>query len=573
MATTSSTKDEGSSAFITEDDSKLNTYTCTSCSYPVEIYEINDSINTIKFKCLNPIQEERIKTIPIGEYLEAMKKNTYLYSECSLCKKKQNELKDSQFLYCIKCNLVICPDCKNEHLESNKENHPDSSTENIIKNNEKSILCLIHPKEKNIGFCFDCNTHICKECMKSRKHRKHRKNSLLEVEVTDKMKNILKNLRDVYKNKIKIENKKKELNNDLYKLRIKYEKDVKLKKDEYKIFEDKINKKTENSTDKDNELFNQELEKIKNEYNEANLECDKKIKWYQNLITINQILKNTQEKFSDNYYYNNNINNIIYNYYKCRDENIKKILDDDVYNELKTKADKEEEYYKQYYKQILKPTIIPINPAPTKKPIIHQNGISIIYTIDKKKEGINIFGKNFVKNNKRKCRIVINEKSYEICNYIIYSDFGINKNNDSFKIFLKGINNITDASDMFRECNSLKSIPDIDNWDTKNVTNISGMFRLCNSKQSLPDISKLNTKNVTDMSYFCDGCISLTSLPDISQWDTQNVETMGSMFNRCSCLKSLPDIEKWNILKVKNKQYMFHDCPASLNIPPKFLNQ
>ena len=33
---------------------------------------------------------------------------------------------------------------------------------------------------------------------------------------------------------------------------------------------------------------------------------------------------------------------------------------------------------------------------------------------------------------------------------------------------------------MFEDCISLKSLPDISNWNTNNVTNMSGMF--CNCK-------------------------------------------------------------------------------------------
>ena len=34
-------------------------------------------------------------------------------------------------------------------------------------------------------------------------------------------------------------------------------------------------------------------------------------------------------------------------------------------------------------------------------------------------------------------------------------------------------------SEMFYECYSLYSLPDIGKWDTKNVTDISGMFSQC----------------------------------------------------------------------------------------------
>ena len=43
--------------------------------------------------------------------------------------------------------------------------------------------------------------------------------------------------------------------------------------------------------------------------------------------------------------------------------------------------------------------------------------ISIIYDINK--EDINIFGKEFVENNKNICKMIIDNKEYEICQNII----------------------------------------------------------------------------------------------------------------------------------------------------------
>ena len=53
---------------------KDDSYACITCPYPVEILKIDDSENTITFKCLNPKKKEKEKTIPISEYLESMKK-------------------------------------------------------------------------------------------------------------------------------------------------------------------------------------------------------------------------------------------------------------------------------------------------------------------------------------------------------------------------------------------------------------------------------------------------------------------------------------------------------------------
>ena len=45
-------------------------YGCISCSFPVEIFEINDSKNTVTFKCLNPKEKEAKKTIQIIKFDE-----------------------------------------------------------------------------------------------------------------------------------------------------------------------------------------------------------------------------------------------------------------------------------------------------------------------------------------------------------------------------------------------------------------------------------------------------------------------------------------------------------------------
>ena len=55
---------------------------------------------------------------------------------------------------------------------------------------------------------------------------------------------------------------------------------------------------------------------------------------------------------------------------------------------------------------------------------------------------------------------------------------------------------ISCAKDMFYECSSLKSLPDISYWNTNDLFDLSSMFYKCSSLISLPDISKWNTKNV-----------------------------------------------------------------------------
>ena len=202
---------------------------------------------------------------------------------------------------------------------------------------------------------------------------------------------------------------------------------------------------------------------------------------------------------------------------------------------------------------------------------------------------IRLFGSDFVYKNKDKCKIIYNEKEYDLMEYFKFDN---NYNhNDSIKIQLRINNNITDISNMFYFCRELLSISDL-SVDNFNITDINKSFdgnnfnnssekadnsneidiseTFYNDNLTLSSIQK-NTNssvyneineliylkeniftNVTDMSYMFYGCSSLISLPDISKWDTKNVTNMSDMFNGCSSLISLPDISKWDTKNVTN---------------------
>ena len=143
--------------------------------------------------------------------------------------------------------------------------------------------------------------------------------------------------------------------------------------------------------------------------------------------------------------------------------------------------------------------------------------IEIIYKIlNKDKNSIRIFGARFVENNKDKCKIIYENKEYELNENIYYN---MNNTNDKISIKLIGINNITNASYMFSWIYSLISLPDISKWNTSNIIDMSYMFYKCKLLISLPDISKWDVSNVTHMNNMFYGCKSLLSLPDISKWN------------------------------------------------------
>ena len=88
---------------------------------------------------------------------------------------------------------------------------------------------------------------------------------------------------------------------------------------------------------------------------------------------------------------------------------------------------------------------------------------------------------------------------------------------------------------------------------------MNNIFENCTSLSSLPDISKWNTCNVKDISYMFSGCRT-NSIPDISKWNTQNLNNISNLFSECKLLCYLPDISKWNTDKVIFMNNIFKGC-------------
>ena len=206
----------------------------------------------------------------------------------------------------------------------------------------------------------------------------------------------------------------------------------------------------------------------------------------------------------------------------------------------------------------------PINKI-NKDEIIIRYKINYLYTLK-------IFDSEFVKNNKKHCKIIFNNIEQDLVdilqikyNYNFMNNYELT--NKYIEIKLKGMENITDMSYMFYKCSNLLSVSNISNLDTSKVKNMSCLFYDCESLLSLPEILNWNTSKVIDMSYMFYNCTSLIYLPDISKFDLSNVKYMVSMFNGCSSLISLPDIEKWNIHNAIDMNSLFCNCLLLNTLP------
>jgi len=462
----------------------------------------------------------------------------------------------------IKSKEIICPkckenckikfedykiklyDCKNKHEINNILLEEYNNTQNI---NELDIVCEICNKNnkyksynKQFYKCLICKKNICLLCKSKHDHKiidYDRKNYIcnnhneiyisycneckinlcLQCEIKHNNNHEIINYRNILPDENKIKEEIKEFRNKIDKLNNKIDNIIKI-----------LNKVKENI-----EIYYKINEDIINGYKIEDRN-------YEILYNINEIKNNIKIKDIDEIINNNNINNefnnIINIYNKMINTNI--IKKDNNNNNIDNKVN-------------------------NNKDNDNVDEITIIYKINKDDIKIKLFGQDFIKNNKDKCKYIYENKEYELEEYFKLS----NSNKDKLVIKLKGINNVTNMSDMFSGCLSLSSLPDISKWNTNNVTNMSCMFSNCKSLSSLPDISKWNTNNVTDMSYMFIGCSSLSSLPDISKWNTNNVTNMSYMFYDCSSLLSLPDISKWNTNNVKNMSDMFCNCSSLSSLP------
>ena len=285
-------------------NSNLN-YCCSECSSLIEILSINEKTNIIEFKCLNKENNHGIKVMQISDFLSKMEKY------------KKNEInRDS---------------CK-EHSSNIDNNY--------------------------IDFCFDCNRHLCKYCLKTRTHINHFKNNIIEIQPIKEELNIIDGIIKDYN--IKIENLKnekikmqKELNNrlnikirdenesikektrinnenkeketkslyqsyllDIKDIKNKYENEIKIRKNKYeRDFIETMNKYNLISQ-KYYIIHEYKLKELNREYTDKlnNLKYDNKIENIMYIKKINEIIFNAYNKYSNNFYNSLNINNILLSY-------------------------------------------------------------------------------------------------------------------------------------------------------------------------------------------------------------------------------------------------------------------
>jgi len=185
---------------------------------------------------------------------------------------------------------------------------------------------------------------------------------------------------------------------------------------------------------------------------------------------------------------------------------------------------------------------------------------------------IEIFGENFVINNKENCFLIINEKIMDLNRFINLNDISDNIFTKwpiqlNISLIERKYKLMTDLSYMFENVQTLTSKSNIGDYNSYNIKSMKYMFNNCNLLKELPDISNMNNENVSDMSFMFNNCSSLLNLPDISKWNTEKVKDISYMFHNCESLTSLPDISKWNTNNIEKMEKIFSNCKSLLNLP------
>ena len=125
--------------------------------------------------------------------------------------------------------------------------------EKMKKYNQKEInynICPIHTI-KYVSYCFNCNKHLCSDCLKDRKHVIHNKNNIIEIEPKkEELVKVEEKIND-YENEIDdLECRVIKINKDLKEKEKEKNRIIKLK--EKRIKDSKINMQEELKKNKNN---------------------------------------------------------------------------------------------------------------------------------------------------------------------------------------------------------------------------------------------------------------------------------------------------------------------------------
>ena len=190
---------------------------------------------------------------------------------------------------------------------------------------------------------------------------------------------------------------------------------------------------------------------------------------------------------------------------------------------------------------------------------INKNKINLIYYVQSKAI-YNIFGNEFVDNNKDNIELIINGKKNKLV-----SVYELSPGENIITLVIK--NPLMNLNKMFYWCNSLKSINELIHLDVSQARYFEQIFY----GTSISDILPLKSWNVSKGESFAGifyKCTSLSDITPLKNWNLSKCKNLGSMFFGCSLLSDITPLKLWNVSNCTNFDYMFSGCSLLSNISP-----
>ena len=120
----------------------------------------------------------------------------------------------------------------------------------------------------------------------------------------------------------------------------------------------------------------------------------------------------------------------------------------------------------------------------------------------------------------------------------------------------------------FRDCKELSDIKALKYWDVSNGINFINMFCGCSSLADLSPLKNWKVSNGKNFVWMFLWCYSLEDLSPLKNWDVSNSEDLNYMFCYCEKLTNIGPLENWNVSKCNNFKGMFKGCYKLENIEP-----
>ena len=160
-----------------------------------------------------------------------------------------------------------------------------------------------------------------------------------------------------------------------------------------------------------------------------------------------------------------------------------------------------------------------------------RNEINLIYYAEFD-DNFQIFGKQFVKNNKDNIDLIIGENQIKLVDKYYF------KKGDN-KVTIKIKNKLTNLSYMFSECEILKDIIELKYLNVSESDNFEYMFYGCNKLKDLKPLENWNVSKSNNFACMFSSCKSLSNIKNIENWNVSNGNNFQNMFSYCDSLSDI----------------------------------